>query len=56
MTSTNQPGLLRKMNEHSVLEIIQEHGSVYLADVTRFSEISAPTVSQAVVSLLKAAS
>ena len=53
-SSKVRPTLLRKMNERRVLEVIQTRGPSSRADVTRFSGISAPTVSKAVASLLEA--
>lgn len=52
-SSKVRPTLLRKMNERRVLEVIQTRGPSSRADVTRYSGISAPTVSKAVASLLK---
>ena len=49
-----QPNLLSKINERSVLREIQSHGPLSRAEVARHSGISAPTVSRAVESLLKA--
>ena len=54
MNSKVRPTLLRQMNERKVLEVIQTRGPSSRADVTRFSGISAPTVSKAVAALLDA--
>jgi predicted NBD/HSP70 family sugar kinase len=49
-----QPNLLSKINERSVLREIQSHGPLSRAEVARQSGISAPTVSRAVESLIRA--
>ncbi|MEK6237395.1 MAG: MarR family transcriptional regulator, partial [Planctomycetales bacterium] len=49
-----QPGLLRKMNERRILEVIQDRGPLSRAEVRRYSGISAPTVSKTVAALLDA--
>jgi predicted NBD/HSP70 family sugar kinase len=45
--------LLRRINERRLLEAIQRHGPSSRAALTRFSGLTAPTVSKAVDSLLK---
>ncbi len=47
-----QPGLLSKINERQVLNVLQVHGPLSRAEVARCSGLSAPTVSKAVASLL----
>ena len=49
-----QPQLLSRLNERSVLRVLQDHGPCSRADVTRRMNTSAPTVSKAVASLLRA--
>ncbi len=53
MTVRVRPELLRKMNERRVLEILRERGPLSRADLTRASDISAPTISKAVAKLLQ---
>ncbi len=52
MTVRARPELLRKMNERKVLEILRENGPLSRADLTRATDISAPTISKAVAKLL----
>jgi predicted NBD/HSP70 family sugar kinase len=47
------PALLGRLNVRRVLEVVQRHGPLSRAEVTRRSGVSAPTVSKAVGSLLK---
>jgi len=47
-----EPTLLNKINQRTILEILLQHGPSSRADVSRYSGISAPTVSKAVASLL----
>ena len=49
-----QPKTIGRMNERQILRLIQSHGPLSCADVTRRSGIHAPTVSKAVSSLLAA--
>jgi N-acetylglucosamine repressor len=49
-----RPGLVGKLNERQVLRLIQAHGPISRADVSRLSGLSAPTISKAVGSLLQA--
>ncbi|MEX0819300.1 MAG: ROK family transcriptional regulator [Pirellulaceae bacterium] len=49
-----QPELLSRLNERSVMRVLQNHGPCSRADVTRRMNTSAPTVSKAVASLLRA--
>ena len=49
-----QPHLLSRLNERSVMRVLQNHGPCSRADVTRRMKTSAPTVSKAVASLLRA--
>ncbi len=53
-TTTAQPQLLSRLNERSVMRVLQNHGPCSRADVTRRMNTSAPTVSKAVASLLAA--
>lgn len=48
------PQLLSHLNERSVMRVLQSHGPCSRADVTRQMNASAPTVSKAVASLLRA--
>jgi len=50
--STVRPQHLRRLNERSVLRILQAQGPCSRADVTRSMQATAPTVSKAVASLL----
>jgi N-acetylglucosamine repressor len=52
--TTIRPALVGKLNERQVLRLIQSRGPLSRADVARESGLSAPTVSKAVASLLKA--
>ena len=52
--TTIRPALVGKLNERQVLRVIQSRGSLSRAEVARESGLSAPTVSKAVASLLKA--
>ena len=51
--ATAQPQLLSQINERSVLRVLQSRGPCSRADVTRQLEVTAPTVSKAVASLLR---
>lgn len=48
-----EPTLLHKINQRTILETILERGPSSRAELVRYSGISAPTVSRAVVSLLE---
>ena len=48
-----RPGLLRQMNERSVMRVLQQHGPCSRADMTRRLGVTAPTISKAVSSLLQ---
>ncbi len=52
--TTIRPALVGKLNERQVLRVIQSRGALSRAEVARESGFSAPTVSKAVASLLKA--
>ncbi len=52
--TTIRPALVGKLNERQVLRVIQSRGPLSRAEVARESGLSAPTVSKAVVSLLRA--
>ena len=52
--TTIGPALVGKLNERQVLRVIQARGPLSRAEVARESGLSAPTVSKAVASLLKA--
>jgi N-acetylglucosamine repressor len=52
--TTIRPALVGKLNERQVLRVIQSRGPLSRAEVARESGLSAPTVSKAVASLLKA--
>jgi N-acetylglucosamine repressor len=52
--TTIRPALVGKLNERQVLRMIQTRGPLSRAEVARESGLSAPTVSKAVASLLKA--
>ncbi len=54
IASSSQHAYLAKINERQVLRVIRDHGPSSRADVVRYSGLSAPTVSKAVASLLKA--
>jgi predicted NBD/HSP70 family sugar kinase len=49
-----KPSLLRAINERSVLEFVRRMGPVSRAQIARDSDLSKPTVSQALASLLEA--
>src|SRR5579885_1053682 len=49
-----RPSLVGKLNERQVLRLIQARGPLSRAEVVRAGGLSAPTVSKAVASLLKA--
>ncbi|MCS7020771.1 MAG: ROK family transcriptional regulator [Gemmataceae bacterium] len=48
------PSLVGRLNERLVLQLLQRHGPLSRAEVVRVSGLSAPTVSKAVSSLLRA--
>ncbi len=48
------PSLLRAINERSVLEFVRQMGPVSRAQIARDSDLSKPTVSQALAALLEA--
>lgn len=52
--TTIRPAHLGKLNERQVLRVLQTRGPLSRAEVARESGLSAPTVSKAVASLLKA--
>ncbi len=52
--TTIRPALVGKLNERQVLRVIRSRGALSRAEVVRESGLSAPTVSKAVASLLKA--
>ncbi|MDY3553964.1 ROK family transcriptional regulator [Gemmata sp. JC717] len=52
--TTIRPALVGKLNERQVLRVIQLRGGLSRAEVARESGLSAPTVSKAVASLIKA--
>ncbi len=54
IASSSQHTYLAKINEAQVLRVIRERGQSSRAEVVRHSGLSAPTVSKAVASLLKA--
>lgn len=49
-----RPGLVGKLNERQILRLIQAHGPISRAEVSRLSSLSPPTVSKAVISLMTA--
>jgi predicted NBD/HSP70 family sugar kinase len=51
---TIRPAIVGKLNERQVLRLLQTRGPLSRAEVARQSGLSAPTVSKAVASLLKA--
>lgn len=53
MTAKIEPQLLRRLTVRRVLELLQENGPCTRADLTRQSQMSAPTISKAVDSLLE---
>src|SRR3954471_15816680 len=52
--TTIRPAVVGKFNERQVLRLIQARGPLSRAEVARESGLSAPTVSKAVASLLRA--
>src|SRR5580692_9768000 len=52
--TTIRPAVVGKLNERQVLRLLQTRGQLSRAEVARKSGLSAPTVSKAVASLLKA--
>jgi predicted NBD/HSP70 family sugar kinase len=52
--TTIRPAVVGKLNERQVLRLLQTRGPLSRAEVARESGLSAPTVSKAVASLLKA--
>src|SRR5215468_10996434 len=52
--TTIRPAVVGKFNERQVLRLLQTRGPLSRAEVARESGLSAPTVSKAVGSLLKA--
>jgi predicted NBD/HSP70 family sugar kinase len=54
IASNSQHAYLAKINENQVLRVIRDQGPSSRADVVRYSGLSAPTVSKAAASLLKA--
>lgn len=52
--TTVRPALVGKLNERQVLRVLQARGPLSRAEVARESGLSAPTVSKAVASLLRA--
>jgi len=52
--TTLRPAQVGKLNEREVLRLLQERGPMSRAEVARESGLSAPTVSKAIASLLKA--
>ncbi|MBA4190066.1 MAG: transcriptional regulator [Planctomycetaceae bacterium] len=52
--TTIRPAVVGKLNERQVLRLLQTRGPMSRAEVARESGLSAPTVSKAVASLLKA--
>src|SRR5215207_8107720 len=52
--TTIRPALVGKLNERQVLRVLQSRGPLSRPEVVRESGLSAPTVSKAVASLLKA--
>src|ERR1700722_19019928 len=52
--TTIRPAIVGKLNERQVLRLLQTSGPLSRAEVSRESGLSAPTVSKAVASLLKA--
>lgn len=53
MSAKIEPQLLRRLTVRRILELLQEHGPCTRADLTRQSQMSAPTISKAVDSLLE---
>ncbi len=54
MTARIEPSLLGRMSERQVLRVLRARGPLSRAEVARHSGLSAPTVSKAVASLLRA--
>src|SRR5580692_10839611 len=52
--TTIRPAVVGKLNERQVLRLLQTRGQLSRAELVRESGLSAPTVSKAVASLLKA--
>ncbi|HUR54865.1 MAG TPA: helix-turn-helix domain-containing protein, partial [Gemmataceae bacterium] len=52
--TTIRPALVGKLNERQVLRVLQTRGPLSRAEVARESGLSAPTVSKAVASLMRA--
>jgi predicted NBD/HSP70 family sugar kinase len=52
--TTIRPAVVGKLNERQVLRLLQTQGPLSRAEVSRESGLSAPTVSKAIASLLKA--
>jgi N-acetylglucosamine repressor len=52
--TTIRPALVGKLNERQILRVLQARGPLSRAEVARESGLSAPTVSKAVASLLRA--
>ena len=52
--TTIRPALVGKLNERQVLRVLQSRGPLSRAEVARESGLSAPTVSKAVASLMRA--
>src|SRR5580698_7605502 len=52
--TTIRPAVVGKLNERQVLRLLQTRGPLSRAEVARESGLSAPTVSKAIASLLKA--
>jgi predicted NBD/HSP70 family sugar kinase len=52
--TTIRPAVVGKLNERQVLRLLQSQGPMSRAEVARESGLSAPTVSKAIASLLKA--
>ena len=50
---SSQPQLLSQMNERMVMRILQANGPRSRAEVARLADVTAPTVSKAVASLLR---
>jgi len=50
---SSQPQLLSQLNERKVLQVLHSHGPSSRAEVSRLADVTRPTVSKAVSSLLK---
>src|SRR6185295_1871016 len=48
-----EPTLLHKINQRTILETVLQRGPSSRAELVRYADISAPTVSRAVASLLE---